>query len=96
MAKRLKLIIPAFIFCTGVVLGGCSLVAQPADVTTETPTKVLSGEITGSKGAYYLRENGGVSTAIESRKIDFANYLGQKVSVTGEFSGTTLFVDKVD
>lgn len=88
-------------------MSGCSLVAKPADVVTESPTQTITGVIKVTGDLIVINQQGvgvigkspdGVTastTEITSRKIDLKKYDGQTVTVTGEFSGTTLFVDKV-
>ncbi len=76
-------------------LGGCSLSSQPAvEVKEESPVVNLTGKVlvTGDKTSIQV---GGKMTEITSRKVDLKSLNGKEVTVTGEFSGTTLYVDAV-
>lgn len=87
------LLIVSMLAC-GVFLSGCSLVAKQADVATETPTKTFTGKLTTAGGLFYVT-SGSTNTEVTSRKIDLKQFEGKMVTVTGEFSGTTLFVDTI-
>jgi len=94
MARKTNpLIVTSFLVCS-LLLSGCSLVAQPADVATESPTTTITGKVTVA-GEMISIMNNGLSTEITSRKIDLKEFDGKTVSVVGEFSGTTLYVDEV-
>jgi hypothetical protein len=69
-------------------------VAKQADVNTETPTVTITGVITSKEGGYMITENG-KNTELDGRKVDLKSQIGKTVTVVGEFSGTTLFVDSV-
>ncbi|KKU33046.1 hypothetical protein A3K29_05080 [Candidatus Collierbacteria bacterium RIFOXYB2_FULL_46_14] len=92
MSKKLIL---GGVLVSSVFFGGCSLVAQPADVVTETPTKTFTGMVVVS-GSLITISDGTKNTEITSRKVDLKQYAGKTVTVTGEFSGTTLYVDSVE
>lgn len=89
-----KSLLVSGVLLSALVLGGCSLVAQPADVATESPVVTIAGKVMVAGEKVSIVENG-KTTEITSRKIDLKQYNGKEVSVTGEFSGTTLFVDEV-
>lgn len=93
--KHRKSLVLSAVLMSSFILGGCSLVAQPANVATETPTKSITGKIVISGDMVSITSSGKV-TEVTSRKIDLKKYDGKMVTVTGEFSGTTLFVDKVE
>ena len=79
---------------SSVFLGGCSMVAKPADVQTESPVVSLTGLVTVSGERVSITSSGKV-IEITSRKIDLKQFNGRSVTVEGEYSGTTLFVDSV-
>lgn len=85
----------AVVLGLGIFLGGCSLVAKPADVTTESPTKVIKGILTGGGGKYYIKDEADIATEVDSRKVDLSKFLGSEIEAEGEFSGTTLFIDSI-
>lgn len=62
---------------------------QKQGVTTKT------GVISVSGNQVTLTPAGGVPEVIESYSIDFSAYDGQTVSVSGQYSGNTLFVSEV-
>ena len=94
MIKNSDAVAVGLLVC-GLLLGGCSLVAQPADVQTESPVQVITGKILVVGDMVSISSSGKV-IEIASRKIDLKTYNGKNVTVTGEFSGTTLFVDSVE
>ncbi len=93
MKQISKLFFVAGVLGFSLVLGGCSLVAKPADVQTESPVVSLTGKIlvSGEKSSIQV---GGKLVEITSRKVDLKSLNGKEVTVTGEYSGTTLYVDE--
>ncbi len=84
----------------GIVLGlaGCNQTGVPAETSVEDArvgTSSLSGKVTVSNGIVILNGSEG-STTLESYSVDLNEYDGQQVMVEGQYSGDTLFVDKVD
>ena len=80
----------------GVALGGCAIgpAKQTQDMVAESPIKTLTGTITIA-GKTVNISKGGVVTEITSRRVDLTQYNGKEVSVTGQFSGSTLYVDEI-
>ncbi len=78
----------------GVVLSGCSLVAQPADVETESPRQEIKGTLI-VKGGKFILVSDKQNIDLESRKVDLKTFDGKEITVIGEYSGTTLYVDEV-
>ena len=86
----------------GLLFGGC-VVSKPASVQVqESPTVTITGVIkmAGEKFTITPTGSGGTgvparSTELTSRKIDLSVYNEKNVTVTGEYSGTTLYVDEV-
>lgn len=54
-----------------------------------------TGTITQSKGMFFITEIGQEPEMIESYAVDLKKYVGQTVTVTGQYSGDTLFVGSV-
>lgn len=77
-----------------ILLGGCTLIAQPADIKTEDPRQIITGKILVSGDRVTITSNGKV-IEITSRKLDLKQYNGKDVTIFGEYSGTTLYVDDV-
>jgi len=95
--KKSKTVFLVGVIGFGVLLGGCAgapAVKQP-DVVAESPVVSISGLISVSGDKIFILKDY-VSTEITSRKIDLKQYDGQSIEVTGEFSGTTLYVDSVN
>jgi len=92
-----KILVVGGLVTAGLFLGGCSLVAKPAktEIKTESPVQIITGKIIVSGDVVNISSSGKI-IEITSRKIDLKQYSGQQVTVTGEFSGTTLFVDRVE
>ena len=90
--KSFKKII-GLVLC-GFVISGCSLIAGPADLDEETPRVVLTGTIVGV-GDKFTLVGQSENVDLYSRKVDLIDYDGKTVTVEGEYSGSTLFVDQV-
>lgn len=80
---------------SGLLLSGCGLVAKPADMVTEQPTKNYTGTISSRNGMFLMSTTDGKMVEMTSKKVDLKLYEGKKITVTGEYSGTTLYVDTV-
>ena len=79
------------------MLGGCGTVATKTTqnkLEESTVTKV--GTISAKSGSDYLLITDEGIVNITSTKVDLDNYLKKKITVTGMFSGSTLYVDKVE
>jgi hypothetical protein len=73
------------------MLGACSLGGDGAEVV-----QTLSGQLLGTGSGYVLMTGDGQTVSLESNVVDLNEYVGGTVSVTGQFSGSTLYVDEVD
>jgi len=72
---------------------------ESSPVVQEPGTKTtLTGTVLKATGDDYqhIIISGGKSTGIASQTISLDNYVTKKVSVTGQYSGTTLYVDTVE
>lgn len=91
---------------SGALLTGCGLTktttpaAQPAtggapaaEQKVGDTTKV--GTVSESSGRFYLNVTGQPPQEIDSYSVDLSGYVGQSVTVTGQFSGNTLFVGSI-
>ena len=71
-------------------------VSQPADVITEKQGDTSkTGLISQASGRYFLTEVGASPMEIDSYAVDLLDYLGQTITVTGQYSGDTLFVGSI-
>ncbi|MGD9129693.1 MAG: hypothetical protein PVJ09_04365 [Candidatus Woesebacteria bacterium] len=55
-----------------------------------------TGRIGGAEGNYFLTEADQSIVQIKSYSIDLGQYVGQTVTITGQYSGDELFVGKVE
>ncbi len=81
-------------------LAGCASQSTPANQTKTTsekkaPNTTIKGTISKTDGKFYSSSAGRVPTELDSYTVKLDQYVGKDVSVTGQFSGTTLFVDSV-
>lgn len=63
--------------------------------TNKTGTTTKTGMITQTAGRYFLQETGGSLMEIESYSVELGAYVGKTVTVSGQYSGDTLFVGEV-
>lgn len=79
------------------LLAGCAKSTTPN--TTVVPEKAvnttLSGAVSKTGGKFFIQPTGKPTTELDSYTVKLDQYVGKKVSVTGQYSGTTLFVDTV-
>ena len=103
--------IPRYLLSAGVVLtsglflGGClpkhELTNNPNQGTTviEKKEKVgdttLTGKITKVGDKYFITVGAKSPAEIDSYSVKLGDYVGQTVTVTGQYSGDTLFVGKI-
>lgn len=102
MSKKLVIV---FVF-SALFFSACTHQNAPATSTqtapagqTQTPTKqgdtTKTGKISKIGEKYFLQESGKQPMEIDSYAVDLSGYVGQAVSVTGQYSGDTLFVGSV-
>jgi len=95
------------VFLSAVLLGSAILFAGCGQQTTtkqevqrsaneKVGDTTKTGTISTVDGKYFLTEAGQVPKEIDSYAIDLAAYVGQKVTVTGQYSGDTLFVGNIE
>lgn len=68
--------------------------ASPATAKVGQTTK--TGQIIQLDGKLYLQEAGKQPLGIDSYNVDLNSSIGKTVTVTGEYSGNTLFVGKLE
>jgi hypothetical protein len=76
---------------TGITTTPTPSLAATAKVGTTTKTGMIT-----KVGNTYLLGQGATAAGIDSYNIDLSQYVGQTVTVSGEYSGDTLFVTKVN
>lgn len=67
--------------------------SSPSSQKVGTTTK--TGVIAGKSGAYFLQESGQPPLALDSYSLDLNAYVGQTVTVSGQYSGNTLFIGSI-
>ena len=67
-----------------------SVVEEKVGDTTKTGIISVAGE------RYFITEPGGSPKVLDSYAVDLSEYIGQTVTVTGQYSGDTLFVGEVN
>lgn len=68
--------------------------APAADQKSGDTTK--TGVISEAGGKFLLQEPGGTPQIVESYAVELSEYVGQTVTVTGQYSGDTLFIGSVE
>ena len=78
------------------ILGGCSITAKPADLSTGSPEVTVTGNLIKAEVGYILENSDGTGNiALDVRMVKPENFEGKKVTIKGQYSGTTLFVDSI-
>lgn len=80
---------------TGTTESGSTTVGAPA-ANQKSGDTIKTGIITEAGSSFFLTEPGDTPRVIESYSVDLSQYVGQTVTVTGQYSGDTLFIGKVD
>lgn len=94
-----KFQMPIVLTLCAVVLFGCTQSGNPTTPTPvvqqKAPDTTLTGTVNTAAGKYFISAPGKPTTELDSYTVKLADYVGKRVSVTGQYSGTTLFVDRV-
>jgi uncharacterized lipoprotein YajG len=80
------------------MLSGCSKGAQTATTPSAAPASInttLTGTVVKNGAGFVLDQGNRKTTAIDSYTQKFDAYVGKTITVTGQYSGTTLFVDVI-
>ncbi len=64
------------------------------EISEQKIDETLTGTLVSQDGLVLLQHDGG-STLLESYSIDFDKYQNNLVTVVGQYSGDTLYVDKI-
>lgn len=96
----------SLVILMAVFFSGCSLLPKVnQDVEQEVQMNGLeeknqvfeiSGTVSQTPTGYIVTTPAGKITAIESYSVDFASFVGSSVTLSGEYSGDTFFVTKVE
>lgn len=95
----MKKIIVALVLST-FILSGCGVVQKTTNKTAEERLQesvvTKTGMLTTKSGDEYLLNTADGIVNITSNKIDLDSYLKKQITVTGMYSGSTLYVDKIE
>jgi hypothetical protein len=96
MNKIIK-IFPVLLLAT-FILGGCTLSQTKVSTEQKLQENVVTkvGTISTKSGDEYLLVTSDGIVNITSNKVNLDNYLKKQIKVTGMFSGSTLYVDKLE
>jgi hypothetical protein len=98
-----RIICAVGLIAASIVFSGCSSStssqssAPSSDATTtqKSGDTTKTGKITEAGSKFFLQEAGKQPIEIDSYGIELKSYVGQTVTVTGQYSGDTLFVSMV-
>ena len=104
----MRYLLPAIFFIL-VTLGfaGCTSRQLPATQTSQPASQedslpgakvgktTKTGVVSKANGKYYLDVTNQPLLEIDSYSIDLSDYAGKTVTITGEYSGNTLFVGEI-
>jgi hypothetical protein len=87
-------------------LTGCISTSTPAETTTpttgDTPsaaeksgTTTKVGTLSQAGDKFFLTEPGQEAKEVNSYSVDLAEYVGQTVTVSGQYSGDTLYIGSI-
>ena len=102
-----KYIFIAVVGLSGFIFAGCTkqknAVQQPATQQGASQNSIQkvgdttkTGKITTISGRFYLTEAGQTPKEIASDAVELSEYVGKTVTVTGQYSGDTLFVGSIE
>jgi len=93
---KTKTFVLGAILASSIIFGGCSsFVAKPASLESESPDVTLTGTLVKAGNKYAIDLPNRSSIEIDTRQVNFTDFVGKEVTVTGQYSGTTLFVSKI-
>ncbi|MBW7955099.1 hypothetical protein H3C66_00030 [Patescibacteria group bacterium] len=101
MQMKKKVVLCAALLSLSVMLAGCAAApTSPEDQAVGTTTEkqgdtTVSGKIVKLGDKYYLQAAGSPQQEVDSYSVDLSTYEGQNVTITGQFSGDTLFAGSV-
>jgi hypothetical protein len=67
----------------------------PGMTTEKSGDTTLSGKLTNRGGKYFLEATGKQPQEVDSYAVNLSTYVDQNVTITGQFSGDTLFAGTV-
>lgn len=88
----------------GVLLSACTTSSPSSSAPTESAPGMttqksgdttVTGTVTKMGDKYYIKPAGQPQQEVDSYSIDLSTYVDKKVSITGQFSGDTLFAGTI-
>jgi PBP1b-binding outer membrane lipoprotein LpoB len=79
-----------------VLLFSCFILSSCTQTKNIEATVTKTGTLTMKVGEDYLLKTDSGIINITSTKVNLDNYIKKKISVTGQFSGSTLYVDEIN
>lgn len=106
----MKALTTAVVLTTSLLLAGCTVgqttpkadsvdttnQVQPAAAEQKVGDTVMTGMISQVGEKYFITVTGQNPKEIESYLVKLSDYVGKTVTITGQYSGDTLFVGKVE
>lgn len=86
-----KIIIVSILFFSSLIFSGC----QTKQATVQNLNVEKTGTLQAKIGDEYLLNTPDGMVNINSTKLNLENYLKKKIKVSGQFSGSTLYIDNV-
>ncbi len=88
----------AVLLVSSVLLSACILVPQKAKYNPADVTETLVGVVSlgGGESNYSLKKDVGGIVLLHDGNASLGGFVGKKVKVVGQYSGTTLYVDSVE
>jgi hypothetical protein len=94
-------ILVSSLLVSSVLFSGCvngNNEADSSDSSTfeqKNATITISGKLTKSGNLYLITDTAGVSQDVETYSVDLDTYVDKSVTVSGQYSGDTLFVSEI-
>ena len=100
MKKMITLIAIVVLLLVAVLLGKVALAKLRSTSAPTTSQKVgtttKTGVISNNNNVFYLQEAGQTPKEIDSYTVELQPYVGKTVTVSGQYSGDTLFVGSIE
>lgn len=93
------------VLSAAVVFSACSTTSPTIQTTEDSAPGMqiekkgdttLTGTLTNRGGKYFLEVTGQQPQEVESYSVDLASYVDKTVTITGQFSGSTLFAGRIE
>ncbi|MFZ5376217.1 MAG: hypothetical protein ACOZAN_00925 [Patescibacteria group bacterium] len=105
MAKRCHFLV-GMLMVAPIILSACtgSSLATPEKTSGDTEKlkaeqksgdTTMSGIVSEVGGRFFITAAGSPAKEIESYSVNLGDYVGREVTITGQYSGDTLFVGKI-